>query len=296
MIIIEGPDASGKSTLARYIAHALDLDVQSSEGPPRYPGDIVDRIARYDQLTPTPIFDRHPVVSEEVYAYALRRPSELTPAIMQQFYKSRPIFIYCDPLTSERPPTHVVKDHDDPTHLYALHENYERLVNAYRSWAFSHAHLIYRVGDDPDRIVHYLTDLCRDISDFHNRFAIAYHGPPRHLPQDLRDFRIKFIAEELCEYAGVPDITKRLIQSALHEQQQPQPLADEFDALIDLAYVVLGTAHLHGFPFAKGWARVHRCNMLKTRALNATDSPRQSTHDVIKPEGWRPADLTGLVA
>lgn len=119
-----------------------------------------------------------------------------------------------------------------------------------------------------------------DIWDFHRKFLLEYSGPPRELPQDLGDFRLKFIIEEINEY---------------REARIDHDLAKQFDALIDLVYVVLGTAYLHGFDFEEGWRRVHAANMSKVRAERAEDSTRSSTFDVIKPPGWKAPDLSDLV-
>ena len=66
-------------------------------------------------------------------------------------------------------------------------------------------------------------------------------------------------------------------------------------ALVDLVYVAIGTAHLHGFDFEEAWRRVHHANMQKIRTPNAEASTRGSKHDVIKPEGWEPPSHTDLV-
>lgn len=70
---------------------------------------------------------------------------------------------------------------------------------------------------------------------------------------------------------------------------------ESFDALIDLVYVALGTAYLHRFPFNEGWARVQEANMRKVRANKKSDSKRRTTHDVVKPPGWRSPELDDLV-
>jgi predicted HAD superfamily Cof-like phosphohydrolase len=69
----------------------------------------------------------------------------------------------------------------------------------------------------------------------------------------------------------------------------------QLDALVDLVYVALGTAHMQGFDFNEAWRRVHDANMQKVRAQNADESKRGSALDVVKPEGWKPADLSDLV-
>lgn len=78
-------------------------------------------------------------------------------------------------------------------------------------------------------------------------------------------------------------------------------LADDLegclDALIDLIYVALGAAVLHGFDrFDDAFRRVHEANMRKVRCTNPKDSKRGTTFDVIKPEGWKPASLKEFVS
>lgn len=118
--------------------------------------------------------------------------------------------------------------------------------------------------------------LTHDIFEFHEKFGIAYYGPPRELPKDLTEFRIKFLKEEVDEY-----------KDAVYAGDK----AKMFDALIDLIYVALGTAHLHGFNFDEGWARVHAANMTKVKG----PSERSAHYDVIKPPDFVPPDLSDLV-
>lgn len=119
-----------------------------------------------------------------------------------------------------------------------------------------------------------------DIRAFHERFGLEYDGEPRELPKDLRDFRYRFLEEELEEY-----------EAAAEEGDLP----GMFDALIDLIYVAAGTLYLHGFPAELGWERVHGANMKKVRAGDAGESKRLSTHDVVKPHGWEEPDLGELL-
>ena len=112
-----------------------------------------------------------------------------------------------------------------------------------------------------------------DIKDFHEKFGLQYEGPARSLPQDLASFRLNFLIEETDEYI-------------LAEKR-----ADQLDALVDLVYVAMGTAYLHGFDFEEAWRRVHEANMAKVRGPSA-----RSGDDIIKPEGWKPpyhGDLVG---
>jgi len=114
-----------------------------------------------------------------------------------------------------------------------------------------------------------------DIVDFHEKFKLDYNGPPRELPDDLQRFRNQFMDEELTEYefaVSLPNREKML------------------DGLVDLVYVAIGTAYLHGFDFDEAWRRVHEANMKKI----AKPSIR-SDYDVVKPAGWTSPDLSDLV-
>lgn len=115
----------------------------------------------------------------------------------------------------------------------------------------------------------------QDIQDFHSKFQLEYKDGARQLPAELQDFRSKFLQEELDEY---------------NEAVKEKDLVKQFDALIDLVYVAIGTAYLQGLPFQLGWTAVHAANMLKVRAERESDSKRGSTFDVVKPEGWQKPD------
>lgn len=123
-------------------------------------------------------------------------------------------------------------------------------------------------------------DMMELIEKFHLKFCLEYEGSPRALPQKLSKFRIQFLHEELKEY---------------RDAVEAKDLEGQLDALIDLVYVALGTAYMHGFDFNEGFRRVHDCNMKKVRALSRLDSKRGSTFDVVKPANWKPPYLKDLV-
>lgn len=122
-----------------------------------------------------------------------------------------------------------------------------------------------------------------DIAAFHEKFGLTYQGPPRPLGEEMHEFRYGFLMEECKEY---------------HLGYQVSNLELQLDALIDLAYVLFGTAYLHGFTpeqFEEAWNRVHTANMKKVRASDVSESSRGSTLDVVKPEGWEAPDLSDIV-
>lgn len=125
-----------------------------------------------------------------------------------------------------------------------------------------------------------------DVARFHRKFgldnAVNGIGPRPALPQELVDFRIDFLREEL------------------HEFEEAVELGDQakmIDALVDLVYVAMGTAHLYGFPWDEVWTAVQEANMKKERGQpNDARSTRGGvTWDVVKPEGWQSPDVRGIL-
>ena len=158
MIIIEGHDNSGKSTLARVIKSHPDFSrygIQESEGPPVSPAEINERCERYmasvargDKL----IWVRHPVISNAIYGSFRPEGDVIRSDVRAAFHAMKPLLIYCDPMERGLG-DHVVKDHDTEEHLALLQANSERILGAYRQWALKEAHVIYRIGDDVERII-----------------------------------------------------------------------------------------------------------------------------------------------
>jgi hypothetical protein len=151
MIVIEGMDNSGKSTLAVFLANALNRMVQESEGPPLSDEEINERVDRYYDLKDT-VFVRHPVISNSIYGQVRSEGDPITPGRADLFYEQKPILIYCD-AGLRGLGSHVVKDHDTPQHLLDITNNYNKLLYLYRQWAAERAHMIYRIGDDRDALI-----------------------------------------------------------------------------------------------------------------------------------------------
>lgn len=129
-----------------------------------------------------------------------------------------------------------------------------------------------------------------DVGDFHKKFGLhavtetsrgSDAGPTgAEADEHLMEFRTKFMQEELDEFKKGYD---------------EGDIAQMADALVDLAYVVFGTAHLLGLPWDDLWNDVQRANMTKERAAaDGSNSKRGSSFDVVKPAGWvgpRTADI-----
>lgn len=149
----------------------------------------------------------------------------------------------------------------------------------------------------------------RDIAEFHKKFKIDYAGKPRGLSYSLEEFRAMFMHEEVGEWRSanhklmlideeIEDSTRLFNSPPIDKAEVTTLLSKSLDAIIDLIYVALGTAHLQGFSaemIEEAWRRVHEANMKKVRAEKKEDSLRGSTFDVVKPPGWEPPNHDDLV-
>lgn len=129
-----------------------------------------------------------------------------------------------------------------------------------------------------------MTTNFEDVGDFHTKFGLPSNNEdfsgPRIVTQETMEYRIKFLEEELEELRKAAEVSDH---------------AEMFDALLDLVYVAMGTAHLLGYPWQLGWDRVQAANMQKVRAKDASESKRGNALDVVKPEGWQPPDHSDLL-
>lgn len=121
-----------------------------------------------------------------------------------------------------------------------------------------------------------------DIIKFHQKFGLLpdTSNPSLIADKELYDFRVKFLKEELQEFI---------------EAHDAGDLEKAADSLIDLAYVVLGTAYHMALPWQELWDEVHAKNMLKQIASSADESKRGYTKDIIKPHGWTPPDIKSVL-
>ena len=124
MIVIEGMDNSGKSTLCRQISAMLPAwQVQVSEGPPKYPGEQNERVRKYLGYPKNTIYDRHPCVSQLIYGQMRSHADGIDEELVRSFYSMQPFFIYCDPGARHMKGHLVRSEVDTPEHVAAIKEN-----------------------------------------------------------------------------------------------------------------------------------------------------------------------------
>lgn len=152
-IVLEGPDGAGKSTLAAELAAATGVPVIPGEGPPKSAEEFETRINRYANYHGV-IFDRHPCISDPIYAAAMGRPTMVRPRQIARFFETRPFIIYV------RPTTHYLQDHAKHDHESEEHHanvalHHSAICRAYDERMLHIAHYVKRRTDT------YLGELAR---------------------------------------------------------------------------------------------------------------------------------------
>lgn len=102
MIIVEGMDNSGKSTLCNQLSYSFKLPVIHSPGPVDNPFPwVIEQLSRENPI----IYDRFPLISEKVYGPILRNKDLFGGTegaqLIYQLWKKYPLIIYCRPPTDE---------------------------------------------------------------------------------------------------------------------------------------------------------------------------------------------------
>jgi len=138
IIILEGPDNAGKSTLAEKLSVDLEVDLVHPGGPPK---NIVEVIARcQEQLTTFQlstevdfIYDRVTCISDYVYRgrHEFDRMFGVYHASLRM--AKNVIIIYCRP-SDERLRNfsdHIQKDHEDAAVVQHAKDNVDRIISEY---------------------------------------------------------------------------------------------------------------------------------------------------------------------
>ena len=122
-----------------------------------------------------------------------------------------------------------------------------------------------------------MSNFYTDVRDFHIAFSQPVGDKP-HLPVDKeRTLRKTLLHEEMNEYFAAERI---------------DDIVEIADALADIIYIACGTAVSYGIPLDKVFEEVHRSNMAK---LVDGKPLKREDGKVIKPEGWKPPDIAGVL-
>lgn len=147
MIILEGADNSGKSTLASKINYLPKF----SAGPAPRDSDEEDRCLadQLERATLPCIQDRATCISQQVYANRLM-DSKLASVLSEMVRIPLVVVVYC------RPPervlmdlsTHAVKSYDTEDHLNKILDNQHIFINRYDALMSTIPHMLYDWTDN----------------------------------------------------------------------------------------------------------------------------------------------------
>ena len=141
-----------------------------------------------------------------------------------------------------------------------------------------------------------------DYLEFHKKFDFPLPKCVGVPSTEIAQTRLQFLLEELRE-TGLGLGFKLEITNGcggrdevkfVQDDNLPVNLFEALDGLVDLQYVVLGTAAYLGMledkedktSFEEAWDIVHKANMQKERVKNEDESKRKTKYDCKKPKGW----------
>lgn len=165
LIVVEGMDNTGKTTLVNKLAHKTGYTVIPSRGPDKDQVREWLKMALQKAMEDDVIFDRISLVSEEIYGPLLRGGSVFEPKewdkLWAQFMLMNPAIIYC------RPPREAIYGSiSDREQMEGVSSNCSTLVDGYdyffRMVLQNHStpFHVYDYTTDPDlsQVLKYLTE------------------------------------------------------------------------------------------------------------------------------------------
>lgn len=138
---------------------------------------------------------------------------------------------------------------------------------------------------------------------FHEAFGFHTADHPSVPPDQIRAERARLIAEEAAEaiseiLSGHPDAYDLFLDlceifedRARPHDRRPDPVKVARE-LADVEYVIAGAAVNWGVPLAAVFAEIHAANM---RKLGPAGPILNEHGKAMKPDGWYPADIDGLM-
>jgi predicted HAD superfamily Cof-like phosphohydrolase len=112
---------------------------------------------------------------------------------------------------------------------------------------------------------------------------------PKIPSKEVRELRVKLIAEELIELALAYNVNLVIVAGGVHVKAGEETgcnLVEAYDATLDLEVVVRGNGVAMGVDPEPGWEEVHRSNMTKF-----IDGFRREDGKWVKGPSYSPANL-----
>lgn len=144
-IVLEGPDNTGKTTLAKWLSARLQLPYIKSPGPIVDELDMANRMLRF-MSAPATIYDRFAAISEPLFGSAYGRPSFRIDHMVELFYELEPVVIYCRSIDRTLGTHNPDSATDTPDYLAWLEVHHAALCQAYDDWARLHQVIHFAIG------------------------------------------------------------------------------------------------------------------------------------------------------
>ena len=140
IIILEGADNSGKSTLAKRLASDLNLEVCHPGGPPKNIAEALARCVEQDAIFDLStqvnlIYDRVTCISDMIYRGKKQYHNVFVKFLERIREKTNVMIVYCRP-SNERLTNfddHVMQDHEDEAVVQHAKDNVGRIIAEYDS-------------------------------------------------------------------------------------------------------------------------------------------------------------------
>jgi predicted HAD superfamily Cof-like phosphohydrolase len=133
--------------------------------------------------------------------------------------------------------------------------------------------------------------MIEDVADFHRKFGVPVETVPKVPELERLELRERLITEEYAELMqamGYAEHFSDMGAGWVRYSESKTSLPDVADAIADLIYVLIGTAHECGIPLQAVWDRVQAANMAKC-------PPEVPGAKIAKPPGWVAPDVEGAL-
>lgn len=148
-----------------------------------------------------------------------------------------------------------------------------------------------------------LTEIIRSdpqtlVTEFHAKMGLPVALEPTVGTPEQRCLRVRLMLEEVLEFADAAGVdifseSGDSIEDTSALIIEPSPLAPDLaqmtHELADVQYVVSGAAVELGLPLREAVPLIHEANMRKE------PGNKDAGGKIRKPEGWTPADVSGLL-
>lgn len=145
MIVLEGPDNAGKTTLGKQLSERLGVALHHSSNPKMTYAELRDKMREIiNDPRRDAVYDRVPLISEGIYGTILRGVNRFNchegNGLWQLFAASNPLIIYCRPTDETINVGLEFKPGESEDHIAAVRANHLTIAHAYDELMQSLAH------------------------------------------------------------------------------------------------------------------------------------------------------------